>query len=289
MALRMSFEALNAVWDRSTRRRTELLVLLAIADYVNAEKGVAWPGVPNLAKKARLSERQLQRIIRILERSGELKVFLNAGPKGTNLYRICIAMNDASAGDMTVTGASFGQDVVSSVPFKGDTATTQSLNEPLLERTPVVPIGDVDFWIQKGFESFQQSPRALAKHVLSAVKRSLPFLEKKDAPSLIKFYQLEPLHSKERPFNARKLLPERLLLHLPEQLALAVQTFPPPPPKKEEPPLWREFFRGKHPECYLPKSFDELGFELRQEYEREYEQFLAQTRETGAKKLPNED
>ena len=55
---------------------------------------------------------------------------------------------------MTVTGVSFGQDVVSSASSKGDTAATQSLNEPLLERTPVVPKGDMDFWIQKCFDCF---------------------------------------------------------------------------------------------------------------------------------------
>ena len=116
--------------------------------------------------------------------------------------------------------------------------------------------------------------------------RAIPFLEKKDAASLIKFYQLEPIDSKEKPFNSRKHLPERLLLHLPEQLALAVQTFPPPPPKKEEPPRWREFFRWKNPECYLPKSFDVLPYDLQGQYQRGYKHFLAQTGETGAKVTP---
>jgi Helix-turn-helix domain len=276
----MSIELTNAVWNRSTRRGTELLVLLAIADYVNDQKGVAWPGVPTLAQKTRLSERQLQRTIRALERSGELKVFRNAGPKGTNFYRICIA-GDARASDMTVTGVSFGPEVVPSVPREGDTAATQSLNEPLLVRTPVVPKGDdTEFWIQKCFDCFRQFPHPLPKHVLEAVRRAVPFLKKKEAPALIEFYRDEPLDSNKKPFNSRKHSPRRLLLHLPEQLALAVQTRPPPPPKKEEPPRWREFFRWKYPECCLPKSFDMLSFELRREYEREYELFLAQARDS---------
>ena len=282
MALRMSFEAISAVWDRSTRRRTELLVLLAIADYVNEKKGVAWPGVPRLAQKTRLSERQLQRIIRILERSGELQVSRAAGPGRTNLYRICLSAENAGKGEDIAASDKSITEAVSSASSKGDTAATQSLNEPILERTPVVPKWDTGFWIQKSFDCFRQSPRPLAKHVSQAVLRAIPFLEKKGAPSLILFYQDEPIDSNKKPFNSRMHSPERLLLHLPKQLALAVQTFPPPPPKKEEPPRWREFFRWKHPECYLPKSFDVLSFELRHEYKREYEHFLAQTGESGA-------
>jgi hypothetical protein len=54
-------------------------------------------------------------------------------------------------------------------------------------------------------------------------------------------------------------------------------------------PRWREFFRWKYPECILPKSFDMLGFDLQGQYRREYEHFLAQTGETGAKATPDED
>jgi hypothetical protein len=200
------------------------------------------------------------------------------------LYKVCLPKNVVVpvAGDTGDTSDNPGAVLVTPETRIGDTAVTQSLNEPLLERTPVVPTGDVDFWIQKCFDCFQQSPRPLAKHVLQAVLRAIPLLEKKDAASLINFYQLEPIDSKEKPFNSRKHSPERLLLHLPEQLALAVQTFPPPPPKKEEPPRWREFFRWKHPECILPKSFDMLGFDLQGQYRREYQYFLAQTGESGA-------
>src|SRR5207237_1305927 len=113
---------------------------------------------------------------------------------------------------------------------KGDTAVTQSVNEPLLERTPVVPTGDIDFWIQNCFNCFRQSSRPLPNHVLRALHRAIPFLEKKEAPSLVRFYRAEPLDSNEKPFNSRKHSPERLMLHLPEQLALAAQTFPPPAP-----------------------------------------------------------
>jgi hypothetical protein len=353
MALRMSFEALNAVWDRSTRRRTELLVLLAIADYVNAEKGVAWPGVPNLAKKARLSERQLQRIIRILERSGELQVSRAAGPGGTNLYSICLSAENTGKGEDIVAGDKSSNQAVSSASSKGDTPATQSLNEPILERTPVVPKGELEFWIQVCFDCFRQPVRHVREYVVRRLQLGVPTLDRGHAKSLVDFYRSEPLDSKLPLFSSRKHSVERLLLDLPRQLALAVQAFPPKKKKvhdftiedvhqylrrkygdclvpasledldeswewetirgevyaamrnrkssqveqknaesearqtdgagKKEPPRWREFFRWKYPECLLPKSFDTLSFELRGEYQREHQNFLAQTGETGAK------
>src|SRR5215469_5901373 len=104
-----------------------------------------------------------------------------------------------------------------------------------------------------------QSPHAVPPRILKAVERTVPFLEKKQAPSLVKFYRSEALDSKEVPFNSRKHTPERLMLHLPEQLGLAVQTCPPsPPPGKEKHPSWREFCNWKYRDPVLPRSFYEL-------------------------------
>jgi hypothetical protein len=255
----MSFEASQAVWNRSARRGTELLVLLAIADYVNEQKGVAWPGVPKLAKKARMSERQVQRAIRALERSGELNVFRNAGPKGTNLYQICLPAEDACTGDINVTGDRLGADVVSSRSSKGDIAVTQSVNEPIYKSTPIVPKGDdIDFWIRVSFDCFKQSVHAVRPHVLRGLSVAVADLNRNYANSLVKFYQVELLDSKEPPYSSRRHSPERLMLDLPRQLALAVQSCP--PPKKQDFTIEdvHRYLKEKYGDCSLPNSLEEL-------------------------------
>ena len=53
----MSIHVTKAVWDYSKQQKSgALVVLLAIADYAN-ERGMAWPAVSTLARKARMSTR----------------------------------------------------------------------------------------------------------------------------------------------------------------------------------------------------------------------------------------
>ncbi len=68
----MSVRVLSRVWEESKAKGGKLLVLLAIADFTD-DKGRAWPSVPTLARKARLSIRQTQRAVQELIRDlGEL-------------------------------------------------------------------------------------------------------------------------------------------------------------------------------------------------------------------------
>jgi DNA-binding MarR family transcriptional regulator len=86
----MSIKLMTAVWadDRITDR-TEVLLLLALADHTN-DKGEAYPGMESLAKKARCDQRTAQRVLRSLEKSGLVHIANSAGPKGTNLYRLTL-------------------------------------------------------------------------------------------------------------------------------------------------------------------------------------------------------
>lgn len=83
----MSIKILTSVWKYSQHAGGELLVLAAIADYANDE-GRAYPAVATLAAKCRMKPRNCQYILRSLERSGELSILANEGPKGVNVYRI---------------------------------------------------------------------------------------------------------------------------------------------------------------------------------------------------------
>lgn len=77
----MSLRALTSVWESSTQEGGPLLVMLALADNAN-DQMIAYPSVPTIARKARLSERQVRRVLRDLEEAGEIKV---VGTKSNNV------------------------------------------------------------------------------------------------------------------------------------------------------------------------------------------------------------
>ena len=79
------------VWKKSSHRGATLLLLLAIADYVNKRTGDAWPSVRTLSRKARLTERHTNRVISKLAKSGELQILPGQGRNKTNLYRVTLA------------------------------------------------------------------------------------------------------------------------------------------------------------------------------------------------------
>jgi uncharacterized phage protein (TIGR02220 family) len=83
----MSIRVMSRVWDSSRLGGTELLCLLAIADFAN-DDGVAYPSVATLAAKIRMSHRNTNYLLRKLEECGELQIERNAGPKGCNLFRV---------------------------------------------------------------------------------------------------------------------------------------------------------------------------------------------------------
>lgn len=69
----MSVRVMADVWEHSEMEGGALLVLLALADWANDE-GKCWPRAETLAKKARLSTRQLSRVLTSLEDAGEITV-----------------------------------------------------------------------------------------------------------------------------------------------------------------------------------------------------------------------
>jgi hypothetical protein len=83
----MSIHVMNEVWSKSQHKGGALNLMLAIADFAS-DQGSAYPGVPTLAQKIRMSTRNTQLLLRKLEESGELKVEEGAGPRGTNRYQI---------------------------------------------------------------------------------------------------------------------------------------------------------------------------------------------------------
>lgn len=76
------------VWDRSDASGADLLLLLAIADCADDTGRNAWPSTGTLARKTRVSERTVQRMIKRLVSIGALHVDWNDGPRGTNRFTV---------------------------------------------------------------------------------------------------------------------------------------------------------------------------------------------------------
>lgn len=83
----MSVQTMARVWAGSAHSGTGLLMLLAIADFAD-DDGRAYPSVATLARKCRMTPRNVNHILAALRDSGELEIRQNAGPGGANRYRI---------------------------------------------------------------------------------------------------------------------------------------------------------------------------------------------------------
>jgi helix-turn-helix protein len=98
--LPMSIAIMTQVWQRSQHKGSELLLLLALADNAN-DQGIAYPSVRTLAKKTRLSTRQVKRLIKVVELSGELRVSYETGPRGCNEYAILLGGDKMSPDEIS--------------------------------------------------------------------------------------------------------------------------------------------------------------------------------------------
>jgi len=74
----VSVRAVSLVWERSRAKGSELLVLLAIADYAHDDGRDAWPSEQTLAAKSRMTDRQVRNVLRRLEAEGEIVIEKNA-------------------------------------------------------------------------------------------------------------------------------------------------------------------------------------------------------------------
>jgi hypothetical protein len=87
----MSIRVMTSVWDDPyTQTHSELLVLLALADWAN-DDGYCWPTISALAAKSRLSERAVQQILGRLTATGRIERISGGGRGHANEYRVLIS------------------------------------------------------------------------------------------------------------------------------------------------------------------------------------------------------
>jgi len=87
----VSVKVMTWVWDHSSSRGSDRLVLLAIADCASEDGSNAYPSMAELVRKTGLSERAVQYAIKALVALGELFVAANGGPRGCNRYRVVMS------------------------------------------------------------------------------------------------------------------------------------------------------------------------------------------------------
>lgn len=93
----MSIYPMARVWDHSQQRGTHLLLLLSMADSAD-ELGVLWAGNGFLGRRARITDdRQVRRMLRHLESTGEIVVVRSRRRNGLNLPNYYIVTPGATA------------------------------------------------------------------------------------------------------------------------------------------------------------------------------------------------
>lgn len=139
----MSIRIMSAVWDRFPGGGSELLALLALADWSDDE-GRCWPSMTAISEKTRLSRSQAQRVVHGLIDAGFLNVIGNeAGgkPGSTRRYQINLRALTGRAdatptgrthatGSANATGRTHAQDGSHPCGETGRTHATQTISEP---------------------------------------------------------------------------------------------------------------------------------------------------------------
>lgn len=88
----MAVRVLAQVWDGYPGGGTELLALLALADWSD-DQGRCWPSMASIARKIRLSEKQARRAVHAITKAGYLSVTDNLqGGATSRRYQINLSM-----------------------------------------------------------------------------------------------------------------------------------------------------------------------------------------------------
>lgn len=133
----MSIRVMSIVWDRYKSGGSELLMLLALADYSD-DKGECFPSVASVAKKTRLSRSQAQRVLHQLIVDGVVAVVGNwagGAPGTTRRYKIIVDKltgSTGATGSADTTGSIHAPDGSHPCAETGSAHATQTVIEPSL-------------------------------------------------------------------------------------------------------------------------------------------------------------
>lgn len=84
----MSFNAVTEAFESSVRSRTDLLVLVSLAQRADPRTSECWPGIERIARDARISRRAVFLVLNRLESEGHITRDSGRGNHCSNHYRI---------------------------------------------------------------------------------------------------------------------------------------------------------------------------------------------------------
>jgi len=132
----MSFQLVKKVIRSEQQSPAHKLVLIVIADHTNETKsGTAWPSVETIAAYVGLKRRQVQRILRDLEATGQIQVWKRSAMMGANRYQIL----SKGVSPMTRGGVTHDTSDVSYKTRGGVTHDTQVHKEHIKKRAGGAP------------------------------------------------------------------------------------------------------------------------------------------------------
>lgn len=89
----MSVHVSSRVWKHSQQRGTRRLLVLALAEFANAE-GIAWPSIRTLAEHLNEPERHTKRLLRQVEEDGEIASKPGGGRGHTTMYAVLVGLSE---------------------------------------------------------------------------------------------------------------------------------------------------------------------------------------------------
>lgn len=95
----MSVQAFTWVMEHSEARLAARLTLMSIANHCDSYGENSFPSVGLIAKEAKISDREVQRSLRILVQLGELKIYPGTGPRGAHMYSLPLMRGDKLSPD----------------------------------------------------------------------------------------------------------------------------------------------------------------------------------------------
>lgn len=164
----MSVQAFSWVMEKSESRLAARLTLMSIANHCDSAGENSFPSVARIAREARISEREVQRSLRILVELQELSIGFGQGPKGVHMYSLCKMTGDNLSpitpdklSPMGVTNPTGG---VTNPPKRGDKlghAIRNNRHEPSLKAAiiqNITPDGALATWLKAKQELKTQIP-----------------------------------------------------------------------------------------------------------------------------------
>ncbi len=135
----MSIRVMSMVWDGFPGGGSDLLAMLALADWSDDE-GRCFPSMSAIAAKTRLSRSQAQRVVHGLIDGGYIQVVGNefgGAPGMTRQYRIILSSltgRMGATGSAHATGSADAQDGPHGCADTGRMGATQTVSEPSVNR-----------------------------------------------------------------------------------------------------------------------------------------------------------